>query len=155
MLLHANAVFSELGGSPNWAASLSGSLVQPTPLFVKNLPEPGVATMRRRPLPDYAIVPVARGVAIKARFALHADTGRFLEAEGVKHASDDLPAYKNVQQMVIAAGGSVADAEWVWAPCRQSTTRFLPFFRFQVNGVYRYIRADGPIYDVLDTSGQG
>jgi hypothetical protein len=52
-------------------------------------------------------------------------------------------------------GAPLASPVVVWRPCRESTSRFLPFWRYQIDGRPVYVRADGIAFDELTTTGRG
>lgn len=149
ILASASAIFNELSPSTYWRASLDQAAIRPKPLFVKTL-RPEHPAARSLVLPDFAIVTVARAAGVTARFALHADNGQFLEAEGVTKAGALLPDYADVAAIAAAhSPGASGNGEWVWQPCQESTSRFLPFWRFPVGSHFVHVRADGKIFDSL------
>ena len=160
ILTRAAAVLGELRRSEIWKASLEGAALTSIPLFVRSIaPEDRF----RRRLDDYFIASVHRADGTSARFAHDASTGTFLEAEGVRTPGARLSEYVDAQQAfesLISLGPSatpsdVASAELVWRPCRESTSRFLPFWRFDIGGRVALVRADGARFDALTTTGRG
>jgi hypothetical protein len=148
ILVRANAVLKELLTSPNWAASLDKGVVHRTPLLVISIsPEDPVRNETRPRFRDYFIVTVQQENRISARFVHDAETGDCLEAEGVRKPGSFLRPY------VEPPDASKPDA--VWRPCRESTTRFLPFWRFPQDSRTMYLRADGILYSGLTTTGRG
>jgi hypothetical protein len=118
-----------------------------TPLFVTSIAPPA----RKGPaLPDYFIISIQRGNGISARFAHHAETGEFLEAEAVQKGDAVLPEYVNPPAPLPGS-----TPELVWRPCTQSTTRFLPFWRLQAGGKPVYLRADGVRFEDLTVNNRG
>lgn len=164
ILNRAALVLKELQGSNIWKAALDKASVAASPLLVRSI-APAVEARARMPprLPDYYIVTILRDDGISARFAHDAATSDLLEAEGARRAGAVLKPYVDPVPIVqsrwpaAAAGGSeaLAAAVAVWTPCRQSTSRFAPFWRFSVSGETVYVRADGVVYTELSTTGRG
>jgi hypothetical protein len=160
----AALVLKELQGSATWKASLDKASLDASPLLVRSI-APAVEARARIPvrLPDYYIVSILRENGISARFAHDAETGDLLEAEGVRKAGAVLKPYVDPllivrSQWPSAAPGApdaVTSADAVWRPCRQSTSRFAPFWRFHIEGQTVYVRADGVLYTELTTTGRG
>ena len=121
---------------------------------------PAQAT-RRGSLPrpsDFFIVTIHRDRGgISARLAQDAETGALLEAEGVRKAGAVLPPYVDPQQVVHSRLDATVTVkpDAVWRPCRQSTSRFLPFWRFVIDGRPVYVRTDGVVFEELTTTGRG
>lgn len=156
LVRHATVAFDELRTLATWVPSLDKASVDPTPLLVTSIADPVTRDgTTRRAFPDYGIVSIRREAAVTARFALHAETGRVLEAEGVRHPGTALKPYVDAPALGRSLFPGAASMEVVWRPCRESTTRFLPFWRFLVQGHWRYLRADGKVYDELTTTGRG
>jgi hypothetical protein len=162
--IRASLVLNELQQSETWKAALDKALVAASALFVRSLApaveaRAGVAAR----LPDYYIVSVLRESGVSARFAHDAHTGELLEAEGVRKAGAVLKPYVDAAAIVRsrwppAAPGlpdPLPPAEVVWQPCRQSTSRFAPFWRFHIEGQTVYVRADGELFTELTTTGRG
>lgn len=148
ILSRAVTTMNELGVYPTWRASLEAAEPDLEPLFVRVLTS---AVRTVPPLSNYYIVTIRRRGGVTARFAHTADTGEFLEAEAVRTPAALLPAYAD---HIEGLGKRLADpgrptVEVVWSPCVQSTSRFLPFWTFSVNGRPVYVRADGVIFDQL------
>jgi hypothetical protein len=153
IIARASLVFDELLKSEVWRAALDKAKVAAAPLYVTSIdPHAPPLTAARPKLPNYYIVSVEREGGISARFAHHAETGDLLEAEGVRRAGARLPPYIDPPRMAESPTGS---PEAVWMPCRESTTRFLPFWRLQIEGRTIYVRADGVTFDELTTTGRG
>jgi hypothetical protein len=166
VLSRANLVLKELQASALWKAALETSAVGSTPLLVTSIAPPVVQHRNDKPLrmPDYYVVSLLRGSAISARFAHHAETGNLLEAEGVKKAGTELRPYVDplaiVQSEIAkwskdAGGGAAPKPVAVWRPCRESTSRFVPFWRFQFENQTLYVRADGKVFGELTVTGRG
>ena len=156
VLDRATAVLEELRAYPAWTASLERAMPRTTPLFVKSIAPPP----RKGPrLPDYFIISIQRGNGISARFAHHAETGDFLEAEAVQKADAVLPEYVDPREPLPldppATSPITSAPELVWRPCIESTTRFLPFWRFQTGGQPVYVRADGVRFENLTVNNRG
>ena len=145
----------ELLAHPVWRPSLEQATARPRPLFVSSI----APTLRKgRRLPDYFIVSVQRGKGLSARFAHDAETGAFLEAEAVRTADGVLPEYVDPTQPLPLEGATsatIATHETVWQPCAESASRFLPFFRFLVQGQPVYLRADGVLFETLTVNLRG
>ena len=134
--------------------------MEPSALLVRILTSTELEREGARPaLRDYYIVSVRRGAGVSARFALDAETGDFLEAEGVRKPGDVLAPYADpsdiARRMATSSTDELPSPEFVWWPCRQSTSRFLPFWRYQVQGRTVYVRADGVRFDELTVTGRG
>ena len=165
ILTRANLVLKELQPSALWNAALETSGVGSTPLLVTNIAPPIVQPGIDKPLrmPDYYVVSILRGGAISARFAHHAETGNLLEAEGVKKAGTELRPYVDPVPIVQSqmakwstdAGATAPKPVAVWKPCRESTSRFAPFWRFQFDNQTLYVRADGKVFSELTVTGRG
>jgi len=148
ILSRAVTAMNELRVYPTWQASLEAAEPDLTPLFVRIL----TATVRPAPqLSDYYIITIRRRGGITARFAHSADTGEFLEAEAVRAPAALLPAYADhIHGLALRlADRDRPTPEAVWHPCVQSTSRFLPFWTFPINGRPVFVRADGVIFDQL------
>jgi hypothetical protein len=163
----ATAVLNQLRRHPAWTVSLAQAAITSPPLFVTSIAPPPQSRIPSRPaLPDYYIVSLQRGAGTSARFAHRADTGDFLEAEGVRKPGAFLAPYIDPEQVVRSHGPSLAtptpggapapvSRALVWRPCRQSTSPFLPFWRVAVEGRTLYVRADGIMFEELTTAGRG
>ena len=163
IMARAAVVLNELQRSETWRAALDKASVASSPLLVRSLaPEvearPGMPPRLR----DYYIVSILRGNGLSARFAQEADTADLLEAEGVSKAGavlkpyvDALPVVRSRWPLPPGVPDPLTAADVVWKPCRQSTSRFLPFWRFQIEGQAVYVRADGVLYTELTTTGRG
>ncbi len=148
ILSRAATAMKELRVYPTWQVSLEAAEPDRAPLFVRILT---VGVSPAPQLSDYYIVTIRRRGGVTARFAHIANTGEFLEAEAVRTPAALLPAYAD---HIEGLGSRLADrdrptVEVVWYPCVQSTSRFLPFWTFSVNGRPVYVRADGVIFDQL------
>ena len=155
ILDRSGAVMRELLVHPAWRASLEQATARPRPLLVTSI-APTPRSGRR--LPDYFIVSVQRGKGVSARFAHDAETGAFLEAEAVRTADGVLPEYVDPTQPLPIKGATtpaIATHETVWQPCAESASRFLPFFRFLVQGQPVYLRADGVLFETLTVNLRG
>ena len=155
ILDRANAVLKELLAYDVWRPSLEQATPRLSPLLVTSIaPTPRIG----RRLQDYFIVSVERGKGLSARFAHDAETGAFLEAEAARTADGVLPEYVDPAQSLPIEGATpsaIGTYEAVWQPCLQSTSRFLPFFRFHVNGQPVYLRADGVLFETLTVNHRG
>ncbi len=161
----AALVLTELQPSAIWKAALDSATLDSTPLLVTSLAPVDTGRTTRPRLPDYFIVSVLREGSISARFAHHAETGALLEAEGVRKPGarlrpyvDPLPIFES--HMPAASADSSGPAaipapSAVWTPCRESTTRFAPFWWFQLEGRSWYVRVDGETFTKLSFSGRG
>lgn len=162
IMVRAAAVLQALRQSDVWKASLESGTLTSVPLLVTSIaPEE-----RSRPrMGDYFIVSIRRPGGTSARFAHDAETGAFLEAEGVRVAGVHLSDYVDPEEALLQrirsdgspglAGERLPSPEVVWRPCRESTSRFLPFWRFHIQGRTTYVRADGAIFEALSTTGRG
>jgi hypothetical protein len=157
ILDRTTAVLNELRVYPAWTASLEQATARTTPLFVASIAPPPYGKGQR--LPDYFIVEIQRGHGVSARFAHHAETGAFLEAEAVQTPGAVLREYVDPKEPLpskIPATSQITPApEMVWQPCIESTTRFLPFWRFRVGGQLLYLRADGVLFENLTVNHRG
>ena len=163
IMTRAVLALKELQTSETWKAALEGASLAPSPLLVHSIAatvEPRAALPAR--LPDYYIVSIARESGTTGRFAHDAETGDLLEAEGVRKAGAYLTSYVDAPAIVRSrwppppgAAKIPLTADVVWKPCRESTSRFAPFWRFNVEGQTVYVRADGVLFTELTTSGRG
>ncbi|HEY7500216.1 MAG TPA: hypothetical protein VH740_16965 [Vicinamibacterales bacterium] len=166
--IHSRAalVLKELQGSPAWRGVLEkAALTTSLPMLVTSIaPVMDMGSKKRLRLPDYYIVSLVHGDAIKARFAHHAETGDLLEAEGARRTGAALRPYVDpnpiARSELLGAAPSAADSaqlagQAVWRPCRESTSRFAPFWRFQFKGRTLYVRADGKTFSELTVTGRG
>jgi hypothetical protein len=151
--LRAQSVFDTLRLSAPWTPSLHDATLDDPVIFVTFLYDS--ATMPGPALPDYAIAAIRRPAGISARLAFNSETGDFLEAEGVHKAGTHLPPYVAPERARAAFPQPLAAPEIVWRPCRESSSRFAPFWRYTVDGTYRYVRSDGQIYNNLTTHTRG
>lgn len=166
ILERATAVLNQLRTSGSWTASLDRASADVSPLFVASIDSLESRTGKRTGVSDYFIVSIRRGSEISARFAHDAETGDFLEAEGVRRPGAMLTAYVDAAEVVrsrlhlppvtaVQPPADLATPDVVWRPCRQSTSRFLPFWRFRIESRTIYVRADGVMFDELTTTGRG
>ena len=154
ILDRTNAVLNELRIYPAWTASLDRATARMTPRLVTSI---APASRKGGKLPDYFIVEIQRGNGVSARFAHHAETGEFLEAESVGTREGVLPEYVDPMTALASempAASNVAP-QLVWRPCLQSATRFLPFWRLQIGERPLYLRADGVRFDDLTVNQRG
>lgn len=155
----ATRLLQERLRSPIWTASLGDAIISPTPLLVTSIaPRAGTEGHKRPNLRDYYIVSITRPNGISARFALDAETGNFLEAQGVRRPGAFLRTFVDAEEVVrsrMPVPPGLPKAELVWQPCRESTSRFLPFWRFRIEGRILYVRADGLVFEELTTTGRG
>ena len=154
ILDRTTAVLNELRTYPAWTASLDQATARTTPRLVTSVAPPSRKSAR---LPDYFIVEIQRGTGISARFAHHAETGEFLEAEAVQKPDAVLPEYVDPKKELpaqIPATATIAPA-MIWQPCIQSATRFLPFWRVHVDQQVLYLRADGVLFETLTVNHRG
>lgn len=164
IITRAAVALKELQASDTWRAALDKASVAASPLLVRSI-APAAEARAGMPvrLPDYYIVSIVRENGISARFAYDAETDDLLEAEGVRKAGDVFKPYVDTWPIIrdrVAAtspGGAETppSADVVWRPCRQSTSRFLPFWRYQVAGQPIYVRSDGAVYTELTITGRG
>ena len=164
----AAAAVKELQAYPTWNAALDKAAVAATPLLVRIISpavreaDAGAGLLAH--LRDYYIVSITReNGGVSARFAYDAETSDLLEAEGVKKPGAFLKPYVDpwpiIRSRLPTPSPGVPDVapptDAVWMPCRQSTSRFAPFYRYFVHDQPLYVRVDGAIYEALTTSGRG
>jgi hypothetical protein len=154
ILRRADGVIKELRAYSSWRSSLDGGTLEPDTLFVSTLTGPWPSS---RELFDYFIVSVRRGGGISARLVHHAETGEFLEAEAVRTVEGFLPSFANP---ITALGTRLTHSDHathavMWRPCDQSSSRFLPFWIFEIERKPVYVRADGVLFDQLTFSFRG
>jgi hypothetical protein len=160
IISRAAVAVKELHDTETWRAALDKATVAPSPLLVRSI-APAVEARAGVParLPDYYIVFVVRGSGTSARFAYDAESADLLEAEGVRKAGDVFKPYVDtwpiVRERVAVTDGAALSAEVVWMPCRESTSRFAPFWRYYIQDQPVYVRADGVLYSQLTTAGRG
>jgi hypothetical protein len=160
IIARAEQVLKELQPSEIWRASLDKGIVSTKLLLVTSIapPPPGDPTAR---LADYVITSILReGGGLSARFAQDAETGALLEAEAVRKTGEVLRAYVDTEPIARKhlpepAPLPVPAATVVWKPCRESTSRFVPFWRYLIAGRTIFIRADGAVFTELTTTGRG
>lgn len=145
-------VVTTLGSSPTLAAGFAGATVGPIVYAVERLD-------RDQP---YYVFEAVHGAAITGRLAIEAASGRLLGAEAVSTADHPMPPYVDPIAALKAAdigapppSGPVGRQTWTWGwrPCRESTSRFLPFAVFTTP--VRFVRADGRVFTRLTTAGHG
>jgi len=147
VIARAQVLFDQLRTLQIWEASLTSAAVpELTPLFVTSLDTAW---------PNYAIASIRDATGITARFAFDSTTGEFLEGEGVSIGGGHLAPYVAESAALHAFPPPLATPDIVWKPCRQSVTRFRPFWRFTVGGAVRYVRSDGEVFDWLTTDIRG
>ena len=151
ILVRAKSVLDSLRLSAPWTASLRDGTLDTSVTFVTFLYDTSGAPT----LPNYAIATIRRPDGISARFAFNSENGQFLEAEGIQKQGTPLPGYVATDAAQAAFSAPLPTPEIVWRPCRESSTRFAPFWRYMIGGAYRYVRADGRIYDYLNTKTRG
>jgi len=132
--------------------------------------DPAITRVQRLDKEDelYFIVTAKRnGREPTARFALDGATGHLLEAAAIakprgalstfcdpmaviasRHRSTEAPAATRIE--LIGRHPTL-----VWKPCRQSTSRLLPFWQLTVRDSLVYVRVDGQIFGRLVTTGRG
>jgi hypothetical protein len=147
VLDRAKIVFDQLRTLRPWEMSLNAATIDPRVYFVTSL--------YAAPLTDYAIVATTDGAGITARFALDSNTGVFLEGQGVRSQGGHLTPWVDPHAIAGTWGVPVSTPEIVWQPCRESASRFKPFWRYQVGGSQKYVRSDGYVFDTLTTDTQG
>jgi hypothetical protein len=157
IVARAVAVLNALRASPTWHASLNNAVVASPPLLVTSIAPAFTAEGVERRLPDYFIVTIRKEAGISSRFAHDADSGDLLEAEGVRKAGAVLPPYVDPDEVLRPEmpEATLPSPVVVWRPCRESTSRFLPFWRYQIDGQSLYVRADGMTFAELTTTGRG
>lgn len=168
ILGRAAAALKELQAYPTWNAALDKTAVAATPLLVRIISpgdrEDGAGAGTPAHLPDYYLVSITReNGGVSARFAYDAETSNLLEAEGVKQTGAVLKPYVDawpiIRSRLPPPSPGVPDTapplDVVWTPCRESTSRFAPFYRYYVHGRPIYVRVDGVIYEALTTRGRG
>jgi len=153
ILLRATSVLNNFRSSAPWTASLANATLDPTVIFVTFLYDTAAAPVP--PLPDYAVTTIRQNSGISARFAFNSENGVFLEAEGIQKSGTLLPPYVATRAAQAKWPGPLPTPDIVWRPCRESSTRFAPFWRYLIGGASHYVRADGQIYDQLTTNIRG
>jgi hypothetical protein len=155
---HAVAVLNGLRRYAGWKTSLEDAVVLPSPMFVTSIaPLVGKFGETQLRLPDYFIVSIHRDPGISARFAHDAETGELLEAEGVRKAGAVFKPYVDPLEVMRShtTGAPRVTPDAVWRPCNESTGRFLPFWRLQIQSRTVYLRADGAVFYELTTNSRG
>jgi hypothetical protein len=155
----AISIVKRLEQSEFWAHALAATVsLQPEATPVQRLD-------RKDEL--YYIVRVAHQRGTTARLALSESTGHLLEAEGIAKPGEVLWPYCD-PMAVMAARHRATDSPsamrtaligrhptLVWRPCRESTSRLLPFWLLTVRDSLVYVRVDGQVFTRLTTSGRG